>query len=144
MTEARQTVYTKQKHTYNVLEKVKSKRHSRWVGCQGLGVGKKINFKEFGVNFIEWEKVLNLDCACGCMTIYICHSPSTIILKWVNFVLCKPYLSATDFSKTAAYQEYLETVFSSEKITLRFLQNIFFTYILGRKQTRTHVHVYSN
>lgn len=94
-----QSAYTIWIHIYDILQKGEVWDRMQINDCQGLEMGKEIDFKGSRRTWWGDRNVQSLNCTYGYSTIYICQNPSIRQFKYVDFVIGKQYLKV-NFSKT--------------------------------------------
>lgn len=86
-------------HFHDILDK--AKLLGKKTGVTAWGWGYRADYKGAWDNFLEWGKVLYLDCSDNHRTVYICQNTKNYKLKRVNFTACKLYLNKLDIKKSS-------------------------------------------
>lgn len=104
-----QSAYTIWIHLYDILEMGEVRDRMQINDCQGLEMGKELDFKGYQRTWWGGRNVQSLNHTHGYLTIYICQNPSTVQFKYMDFVIGKLYLKV-DFSKSELAKSYLKSI----------------------------------
>lgn len=104
-----QSAYTIWVHLYDILEMGEVWDRMQINDCQGLEMGKELDFKGYQRTWWGDRNVQSLSCTHGYLTIYICQNLSIAQFKYMDFVIGKIYLKV-DFSKSELAKSYLKSI----------------------------------
>lgn len=104
-----QSAYTIWVHLYDILEMGEVWDRMQINDCQGLEMGKELDFKGYQRTWWGDRNVQSLSCTHGYLTIYICQNLSIAQFKYMDFVIGKMYLKV-DFSKSELAKSYLKSI----------------------------------
>ena len=86
---------------------------------QGMGQGEGVDCKEAGGIFWSDRIVLYLDCSGEYMTVYPCRNLANCMLWWVNFIVCKLYLTKDDLKTQSCEDRHYYPYFTDGKTEIR-------------------------